>query len=79
MRRNRRNAPTKWSTSRRRGRSPREQQVETRRQQLLDILKKHDVSVPAGADTRVNQYHPPFAPSWWVLTHKLGTAACIAA
>ena len=41
--------------------------MESRRQQLLDILKKHDISVPAGADTCVNQYHPPFAPSWWVL------------
>jgi len=38
--------------------------VEARRAQLLALLKKHDISVPSGANPKVYQYHPPFAPNW---------------
>ena len=38
-----------------RGSSPREPQVETRKQQLLDVLKKHDITPTSGGNTRVYQ------------------------
>lgn len=46
-----------------RGKSPREPQVEQRKQQLAAILKKHDISVSDDAAVRIYQFHPPFAPS----------------
>jgi hypothetical protein len=54
-----------------RGKSPREPDVESRKQQLLALLKKHDISVPEAAATRVYQYHPPFAPNWMRLNEVL--------
>jgi hypothetical protein len=45
-----------------RGNSPREPQVEARKQQLLDVLKKHDITPASGGNTRVYQvlgFPPP--------------------
>jgi hypothetical protein len=54
-----------------RGSSPREPQVEARKQQLLDMLKKHDITPTSGGNTRVYQYYPPFAPGFIRLNEVL--------
>lgn len=54
-----------------RGNGPREPQVEQRRQELLALLRTHNVSPIQGGATRVFQYFPPFAPGFIRLNELL--------
>lgn len=54
-----------------RGNGPREPQVEERRQELLSLLKAHNVNPAKDGTTRVFQYYPPFAPGFIRLNELL--------
>lgn len=54
-----------------RGAAPSQEVVDQKKQQLLSVLKQHDVSVTDTSNTRLWQYYPPFAPSWLRLNEVL--------
>lgn len=54
-----------------RGGRVREKEVEQKRQELVEQLKKHDITVDSNAPVKVYQYYPPFAPGWIRLNEVL--------
>ena len=55
----------------RRGKSPREAEVEKRKLELLGVLKNSGLRATPGQTTHVWQYYPPFAPNWMRLNEVL--------
>ena len=53
------------------GAAPSQEVVDQKKQQLLSVLKQHDISVTDSSNTRLWQYYPPFAPSWIRLNEVL--------
>ena len=47
-----------------RGGSPSEQEVQQKKDKLISILKRNDVTVKDTSSTHLWQYYPPFAPNW---------------
>ena len=55
----------------RRGKSPREAEVDARKLELLAVLKGSGLKATPGQTTHVWQYYPPFAPNWMRLNEVL--------
>ncbi len=55
----------------RRGKSPREAEVEAKKQELLAVIKTSGLKATPGQTTHVWQYYPPFAPNWLRLNEVL--------
>ena len=54
-----------------RGAQPQQEAIDQKKQQLLSVLKQHDITVTDTSSTRLWQYYPPFAPGWLRLNEVL--------